>query len=90
MDDVALAVSMGRRGAPGSIRQGRKPLYCGSSWRKPIPHEFSSGPTNVFVSKVAPTTELGGRVSTPGGATQVLVPNRGAWSAPVHVGTIGN
>jgi hypothetical protein len=47
-------------------------------------------PANVFVSKVAPTNELGGLVSRQGGATQYIVPNRGNWSSPVHVGIIEN
>ncbi len=45
-------------------------------------------PAKVFVSKVAPTSELGGAVRNSGGASQTLVPNRNAWSPPVHVGTI--
>ncbi|MHA6129916.1 hemagglutinin repeat-containing protein [Pseudomonas fluorescens group sp. PF-1] len=49
-----------------------------------------SGPATVFVSKVAPTTELGGLVSRPGGAIQYVVPNRASWSLPTHIGTIGN
>lgn len=47
-----------------------------------------SGPATVFVSKVAPTTELGGLVSRPGGAIQYVVPNRGPWSLPTHIGTL--
>ncbi|WP_241662938.1 hemagglutinin repeat-containing protein [Pseudomonas sp. Sample_9] len=49
-----------------------------------------SVPSPVFVSKVAPTTELGGLMTRPGGATQYIVPNRGPWSAPELVGTIRN
>jgi hypothetical protein len=49
-----------------------------------------NSPANVFVSKVAPTSELGGLVSRSGGAIQYIVPNRGTWSSPIHVGTIGN
>lgn len=49
-----------------------------------------STPSTVFVSKVAPATELGGLMTRPGGATQYVVPNRGSWSAPELVGTIKN
>ncbi len=52
-----------------------------------------SQPTNVWVSKIAPTSELGGEFKTSGGGTQYLVPNRNvkngsAWSTPQHIGTI--
>lgn len=47
-------------------------------------------PTTVFASKVAPTSELGGLVLRPGGATQYVVPNRSQWSPPVLVGKIKN
>ncbi|TWB26478.1 hypothetical protein [Nitrospirillum viridazoti] len=46
-------------------------------------------PPAVFVSKIAPTSELGGLVERSGGATQYIVPNRGLWDAPVPIGTIG-
>lgn len=49
-----------------------------------------SRPANVFMSKVAPTTELDGLVSRSGGAKQYIVPNRGPWSPPTHIGTIRN
>jgi hypothetical protein len=42
-----------------------------------------------FVSVVAPTSELAGLALRPGGALQSLVPNRGAWSQPMLVGTVG-
>ncbi|MDE1150392.1 MAG: hypothetical protein PW843_27915 [Azospirillaceae bacterium] len=44
----------------------------------------------IFINNVAPTSELGGLVQHPGGAIQYLVPNRGLWSNPVKIGTIGN
>jgi uncharacterized Zn-binding protein involved in type VI secretion len=52
-----------------------------------------SRPTNVWASKIAPTSELGGNVTTSGGGIQCLVPNRNvkggsAWSSPKLVGTI--
>lgn len=40
----------------------------------------------VFVSEVAPIQQ--GAYSATGGAKQVLVPNRTAWTNPVKVGTI--
>jgi filamentous hemagglutinin len=49
-----------------------------------------SAPAPVFVSKVAPTVELGGLMTRPGGAVQYVVPNRGPWSSPELVGTIRN
>lgn len=48
------------------------------------------GTVKVFISKVAPTEELGGWVRHKGGALQHIVPNRGLWSAPVLVGTVKN
>jgi len=47
-------------------------------------------PTQVFVNTVAPTSELGGLVTKPGGAEQSLVPNRRLFNDPVHVRTVGN
>lgn len=47
-------------------------------------------PTEVFVSKVAPTTELGGAISRSGEAMQYLTPNRGEWGTPKLMGTISN
>lgn len=47
-----------------------------------------SAPSKVFISKVAPTTELGGVVVRNGDAVQYVVPNRKTWSVPVHIGTI--
>lgn len=47
-------------------------------------------PTEVFVSPVAPTSELGGTIQRSGGALQFLTPNRGEWSSPKLIGTIGN
>lgn len=48
------------------------------------------GPSEVFVSAVAPTSELGGQVTRAGGATQYLVPNRSLFTDAVRVGSIGN
>lgn len=47
-------------------------------------------PTEVFISKVAPTSELHGQVTRNGGATQHLVPNRTLFTDAVHVASIGN
>jgi hypothetical protein len=47
-------------------------------------------PTEVFVSKVAPTTELSGAISRTGEAMQYLTPNRGEWGTPKLIGTISN
>lgn len=49
-----------------------------------------NGPTEVFVNTVAPTSELGGRVTKPGGAEQYLVPNRSLYSDPARIGSIGS
>jgi hypothetical protein len=49
-----------------------------------------NGPTEVFVNTVAPTSELAGRVTKPGGAEQYLVPNRSLYSDAVRIGSIGN
>lgn len=49
-----------------------------------------NGPTEVFVNSVAPTSELGGQVTKPGGAEQYLVPNRRLYSDAVRIGSIGN
>lgn len=53
-----------------------------------------SGPTKVWASEIAPTSELGGEVTTSGGGAEYLVPNRNAnggsaWSSPKLIGTIG-
>jgi hypothetical protein len=47
-------------------------------------------PTEVFVSKVAPTVEFGGRITRTGEAAQYLVPNRQEWSAAKLIGEIAN
>ncbi|MNG26685.1 hypothetical protein D3C84_1117040 [compost metagenome] len=47
-------------------------------------------PTEVFVSKVAPTTEFGGSIGRTGGANQFLIPNRKEWSTTSLLGTIDN
>lgn len=47
-------------------------------------------PTEVFVSKIAPTTEFGGNIDRVGGALQYLTPNRNEWSATKLIGTIDN
>lgn len=48
------------------------------------------GSTEVFVSEVAPTSELGGQVTHAGGARQYLVPNRSLFTEAVRVGSLGN
>ncbi|QJI43974.1 hypothetical protein HKK52_24435 [Pseudomonas sp. ADAK2] len=47
-------------------------------------------PTEVFVNKVAPTTEFGGSIARSGEAFQSIVTNRGEWSAPRLIGAIDN
>ncbi|MNO77752.1 hypothetical protein D3C76_688720 [compost metagenome] len=47
-------------------------------------------PTEVFVSKIAPTTEFGGSIDRVGGALQYLTPNRNEWSTTKLIGTIDN
>jgi hypothetical protein len=47
-------------------------------------------PTQVFVSTVAPTSELDNLVTKNGGAEQSLVPNRKLFSDPVYVKTVDN
>ena len=49
-----------------------------------------NGPTEVFVNTIAPTSELGGQVTKPGGAEQLLVPNRRLYGDAVRIGSIGN
>lgn len=46
--------------------------------------------TQVFISTVAPTSELGGMVTKGGGAEQVLVPNRKLFHDPVYVKSVAN
>ncbi|CAM5260427.1 hypothetical protein [Rhodanobacter lindaniclasticus] len=46
--------------------------------------------TQVFISTVAPTSELGGLVTKGGGAEQVLVPNRKLFHDPVYVKSVAN
>lgn len=48
------------------------------------------GPAEVFVSEVAPTSELDGKVRHRGGATQHLVPNRTLFSHAEKIGLLGN
>lgn len=50
----------------------------------------STSESKVFISKVAPTSELGGLVEREGKAIQYIVPSRSTWEPPVHVGTIEN
>ena len=47
-------------------------------------------PTEVFVNTVAPTSELGGQVTKPGGATQYLTPNRKLYEPAELVKTVDN
>lgn len=47
-------------------------------------------PTEVFITTVAPTSELDGLVSKPGGAEQVLVPNRKLFNNPELVRFVDN
>lgn len=47
-------------------------------------------PTQVFVSTVAPTSELDGLVTKPGGAEQALVPNRQLFHEAVYVKSVDN
>ncbi|OUM05746.1 hypothetical protein BW686_19060 [Pseudomonas syringae] len=47
-------------------------------------------PTEVFVSKIAPTTELGGVINRTGEVFQSIVPDRGEWGSPKLLGTIFN
>ena len=47
-------------------------------------------PTEVFISHVAPTSELGGQITRAGGAEQVLVPNRRLYSEPIFLENIDN
>lgn len=44
----------------------------------------------VFVNRVAPTSELGGLVTKSGGAEQYLVPNRALYTNAVRITSIGN
>lgn len=47
-------------------------------------------PTEVFISKIAPTSELDGTISRSGGALQYLTPDRGEWGVPKLIGTTSN
>lgn len=47
-------------------------------------------PTEVFVSKIAPTTELGGVINRTSEVFQSIVPDRGEWGSPKLLGTIFN
>lgn len=46
--------------------------------------------TEVFISNVAPTSELGGAISRTGNSLQYITPNRGEWEVPKLTGTISN
>jgi hypothetical protein len=46
--------------------------------------------TEVFISKIAPTFELGGAISRTGESLQYLTPNRGEWGVPKLIGTMSN
>jgi hypothetical protein len=37
----------------------------------------------VFQSEIAPTSELGGKITTHGGGIQILVSNRSEFSTPI-------
>ena len=47
-------------------------------------------PTEVFISHVAPTSELGGQITRTGGAEQMLIPNRRLYSEPNYLRNIDN
>jgi hypothetical protein len=47
-------------------------------------------PTEVFVNTVAPTSELGGQVTKPGGAIQYLTPNRNLYEPAELLKTVDN
>lgn len=47
-------------------------------------------PTEVWVSTVAPTSELDGQVRKPGGATQYLTPNRQLYTEGERIRTVDN
>lgn len=47
-------------------------------------------PTQIFISTVAPTSELDGLVTKQGNAEQALVPNRGLFHEPVRFRTVDN
>ncbi|MEZ5664036.1 MAG: hypothetical protein R3E94_11000, partial [Burkholderiaceae bacterium] len=47
-------------------------------------------PTEVFVNTVAPTSELDGQVTKPGGARQVLIPNRQLYEPHAFIRTVDN
>ena len=76
------------------------PLRLADSFAVPLKSEAATydlyeikpakGEADSFVSVVAPTSELAGLALRPGGAVQSLVPNRGAWTQPVLVGTVGH
>ena len=42
----------------------------------------------VFMSKIAPTQELGGKLTTRGGANQIIIPNRKQFSSPERLFSI--
>jgi hypothetical protein len=75
------------------------PLRLADSFAVPLKSEAATydlyeikpakGPADSFVSVIAPTSELDGLALRPGGAAQSLVPNRGDWTDPVLVGTVG-
>lgn len=46
--------------------------------------------TDVFVSKVAPTVELGDNITRTEDAAEYLVPNRNEWSSAKLIGEIDN
>ncbi|WP_426700051.1 hypothetical protein ACPPVV_11645 [Rhodanobacter sp. Col0626] len=47
-------------------------------------------PTEVFISRVAPTSELGGQITRSGGGEQYLAPNRTLFAASTHLRNIDN
>jgi len=46
------------------------------------------GSATVFESKIAPTSELGGKFITNGGGTQTVVTDRSQFSEPKHIGEL--
>jgi hypothetical protein len=49
-----------------------------------------SGGGTVFTSKIAPTQESAGKLTTQGGAKQFIVPNRSQFSAPERLFSISD
>ena len=86
-------MSVERTSAASSTELYNSTSLRGSGQRAPrysISEMAPSKPTEVFVNKFAPATELSGAIQRTGEAFQYLTPNRAEWGVPKLIGITSN